>query len=415
MTKQVETKNADALYQAGEFAAAEQAYREILAAEPSHPHALFRAGTLALWRNDLAAAILLLETAQKERGWWQSRWPMRTEGDVRLALAYGRAGRLREAMALLEKAAGPMKVTKELVVRARLLALFGDKRPYQMKGATEAVLPFVVTDPLPVVMLSVNGAPEAPFFIDTGGEGLILDRDYAREVGAQMVGEAAGEYVGGKGATGYGKVERVAFGPLYLEQVPTCGIDLQPVRKAVFPTIEIKGTVGTGLLQPFLATLDYPHGQLVLRRPESALPEQPRATAIPFWWVETHLLLARGQLNELRPQPMLIDTGLADGGFLTSQGIYEQAGVTVDWSKALAGAGGGGEARGAIVTVPRVTLGQGTDAIVRTNLRGVVLEKDLSFFDGALGFTVGGVISHQFFRDSAVTFDFRRMQLVIIH
>jgi len=33
--------------------------------------------------------------------------------------------------------------------------------------------------------------------------------------------------------------------------------------------------------------------------------------------------------------------------------------------------------------------------------------------ESSLGFDVGGIISHQFFRPYAVTFDFRNMQLIL--
>jgi hypothetical protein len=229
-----------------------------------------------------------------------------------------------------------------------------------------------------------------------------------------MAGEVDAEYAGGKmGATSYGKVARVDFGPLRLEQVPTSSIDLRPTRSRVFPGLEVKGIIGTGLLSRFLATIDYRQGRLILRLPDTVPPEQAKTRTIPFWMVETHLLFVRGQLNDLEPSLLFVDTGLADAGFLASQRVCDRAGIAVDWSKAKVGAGGGGETRGANISIHRVKLGDGVDAVTRTDLRGVVLEKDLSLFDGALGFDVGGLVSHQFFRDSAITFDFRRMRLLI--
>lgn len=408
---------ADAHFATGELEAAQRLYHEALAADREDPHALDRAGTLALWRNDPQAAIPLLEAARQRRGWLARRWPMRAEADVRLAITYARAGRLPEAAALLHAAAGPVPVgsLSGLMARARQLELFGERRPYALDGAAQTVLPFVVTDPLPVVTLSVNGGAPAQFVIDTGGEGLILDPEFARSEGAVIVGEGAEEYAGGKpGRTGYGKVERVDLGGIRVRDVPVSTLDMQPIRDAVFPGMAIRGIVGTGLLMPFVATIDYPGQRLLLRRPDSAAAQPaPAAAAFPLWLVDTHLLFARGRLNDLEPRPMLIDTGLADAGFLTCGAIFERAGVAIDWSRAAYGAGGGGKTKGVVVSVDRVTLGDGPGAVTRRDLRGVAFEDDMSLFRGALGFEVGGLISHQFFRDHAVTFDFGAMRLLL--
>jgi hypothetical protein len=132
-----------------------------------------------------------------------------------------------------------------------------------------------------------------------------------------------------------------------------------------------------------------------------------------MWLVETHLILSEGSVNSLEPRLMFIDTGLADAGFLTSRRIFAAAGVTMDWSKSGFGAGGGGMVKGLGVSVPEVALGRGAAAIRKRGLRGVVLEGDLSILDGALGFEVGGLISHQFVRDHAVSFDFQNMRLIL--
>ena len=63
--------------------------------------------------------------------------------------------------------------------------------------------------------------------------------------------------------------------------------------------------------------------------------------------------------------------------------------------------------------VDRLSLGTGAHQVVRTNLPGVVIEGSAPLLGDVLGFRVGGLISHTFFRDSAVTFDFSRMRMLL--
>jgi len=50
---------------------------------------------------------------------------------------------------------------------------------------------------------------------------------------------------------------------------------------------------------------------------------------------------------------------------------------------------------------------------VETDLQGVAFEAPSSILGDKLGFHIGGLISHQFFRSHALTLDFERMQLIL--
>ena len=69
--------------------------------------------------------------------------------------------------------------------------------------------------------------------------------------------------------------------------------------------------------------------------------------------------------------------------------------------------------KGITVTIDKLALGSGDNVLHKRGLSGVVTEQDNSIFNGAAGFKVGGLISHQFFRDHALTFDFRNMRLIV--
>ena len=69
----------------------------------------------------------------------------------------------------------------------------------------------------------------------------------------------------------------------------------------------IDGCIGTNLLYHFLATLDYPHGGLVLRRKTAKNLEQFAAAssgnsvAVPFWIASDHFMVGWGRVETIPP------------------------------------------------------------------------------------------------------------------
>jgi hypothetical protein len=165
----------------------------------------------------------------------------------------------------------------------------------------------------------------------------------------------------------------------------------------------------------FLATIDYPSGTLILQRGTPAQREALAAQSakrIPFWLVDTHIILALGTVNGLAPTLFWVDTGLAGAGFIPSPSLLQKANITVDWSKAEDGIGGGGKVKEAPITLDRLTLGTGPDEIVEENIPGIAQEQPTGLGD-QFGFELSGVISHQFFRKYALTIDFQAMNMVL--
>lgn len=416
-------EQADSAYGAGHFTRAEQLYQEALAMRKGMGRIEGQLGLIALWRNDLASAESYLKAAREDGPWWTRHWPVTAQIDSRLALACIRAGRVHEAAAILREAAGPLPwgPFHQLQVSADQLALFDDNTFYNIEGPDEIVVPFISTDPLPVVQVSVNGSAPVNFFIDTGGEGITLNRAFAEAVGATIIGEYAGEYAGGKtGMTGYGKIDELRLNNLVISNIPISTLDLEATSQRVFAGMPVAGIIGTGFLSRFLATIDYPNQRLLLRSRGETAEEIDRRLALdgkahifPMWLVETHLIFAEGSFNGREPEMLMIDTGLAGAAFLTSKAHYRAAGVAMDWSKMVTGAGGGGEVKGITVSIDELTLGSGDNRLSKRGLTGVAMERDNSLFNGSIGFAVGGLISHQFFRDHAVSFDFCHMRLIV--
>jgi hypothetical protein len=137
------------------------------------------------------------------------------------------------------------------------------------------------------------------------------------------------------------------------------------------------------------------------------------AKVIPFWLVETHYILAWGTVNHLEPMLFFVDTGLAGTGFTAPEPVLQEAGISVDWTKAQDAVGGGGTVREVDIVIDRLTLGIGVNAVVGEAIQGKVIEHSVPIVGDQLGFHVGGLISHQFFRHYALTLDFTGMRLIV--
>lgn len=409
-------ETAEALFRAGRFP---EAKVRCLERGTGDPRTLERLGAISLLENRAEDAVRYLDRALAQASWTNRHWPLSGRIRAQIGMAHYRGDRFPEASKEFVAAAGPIPVGPfgELAALGRHLAAFGDDPPYRIHGPESTRLELEVVDPLPVVSLSVNEGRPTLFFLDTGGAEIVLDRGFAEEAGADMVGHIAGEYAGRKRArTGLGRVNSIGAGEMRIDDVPVHTLDLAALP--AFFGMDIRGILGTRFLMHFLSTIDYPGGALILRRrgPEATREAERervggQARSIPFWLAGTHLILARGTLNPLPSTLFWVDTGLAGSGFLAPERTFRAAGVTVDWSVAHDGPGGGGLARGTDVVVSSLTLGEGDAALTHSDVPGTVLKKAPTALGHRLGFEIGGLISHAFFRSHALTLDFANMRL----
>jgi hypothetical protein len=410
-------KTAEAAYRAGKFAEAAAAYSRVTELDPKHASAWEHRGAIALWNNRPDEAVGHLKEAQRQTSGMQKFWPLNAQLNVRLGMAHYRADRFPQAAGFFKQAAGPIALGpfRQLEALANWLATFDAEPPYAIEGPAETRIEFVVTDPLPVVKLSVAGGAPVHCLIDTGGSEVILDTQLAKAAGAQVAATMTGEFSGLKKSTmGLGRVASLGLGEFTIRNVPVHTLDLTDISP-LFKGLEIKGILGTRLLMHFLSTIDYRSGALVLRRATADQRKQLQALPakrIPFWLIDSHYIVARGTVNHLEPMLFCVDTGLADGGFLPSTPLVQKAGIAVDWSKAEEGVGGGGKVREVPVVLDRVTLGTEPDQIVKDNVPGIVQERPPIVGD-QWGFEISGLISHRFFREHALTFDFDGMEMIL--
>ena len=356
----------DAAFAAGDFVTAEHDYEAALAANPNDPDAL--AGL---------ARIRLYE------------------------------GRIKEARDLAAKAPGNPVSAKVIATADMRGAAFAPDVWRTAMPKHGVTIKFTATDPLPMLSVKI-GKQEVTFLIDTGAPDLVLDRDFAAEIGLKSAEAGQGTFAGGQhAAVAKSTLPEIALGALRVTNVP---VTLLPTRGfALKPGVRIDGVIGTGFLRHFLATIDYVHGALVLKpRDESAAFEKSavHATVVPMWLTGDHFLFARAHIGDAPEALYNIDTGLAGGGVQATKATLDAAHIVPDESHAQMSMGGGGMVK----VVPfraDATLGW----LTVKDVEGSYTPDGDQF--GIFPFKVAGTLSHGFFRQHALTFDFVAMKLVV--
>ncbi len=395
---QSELETADSLFKAGKFVEAEKLYTKVLAAEPANFQAAIRLGSISLLANRL-------DNAQK---WLAKAIELKPEEQAPKSLmaeVFYRQGDFKQAAPFF-RATGQEAVAKKL-------ESFKGITPYQIEGKAEVShLKFVMTDPLPVIQVRVNEGEPVNFFIDTGGAEVIIDTEFAKELNIVQFGSVTGTFAGGKQAAfQHGRVDFLTLGDFTLKNVPVHLMDVRRFSQPVFGGKRVDGIIGTVLLYHFIPTLDYPQGELVLRRKTKEnlkrVEREARAKetiVIPFWMAGDHYMVAWGTVNKSQPLLFFVDTGLAGGGFTCAESTLKEAGINLQESFAAEGVGGGGKVKVIPFVVEELTLGDAKEHNVRGLYTGAFP------LENAFRFRIGGLISHGFFRPYALTFDFVGMR-----
>ncbi len=394
---------AELAYEAGHFGDALDLLESLLAADEPDVEVLLLGARIEylLGRYDRAEKLLhrVLE-----------REPDNTAAAAKLVFIYYQTNRYSLCETLPDEALEGIRLP-----HLDLMKSFGGDAPYRVSwlAGDETRVPFVVTDPLPVIKVEVQGR-EVTALVDTGGDAFILDPEIAASLGIEVVASMTGMFAGGMEAeVGFGRAESLTLGGATLHSVP---ISILPTGGMALGGESIEGLVGTGVLKQFLATLDYPNEELVLRAPSGRAASAFRAGAagkvldeVPFYLQSTHFLLARGSLNGVGDLLFHVDSGLAGTpAFSAPRQTLEYVGIPIPEIETREGNIGGG---GAFAT--------GTFEIAELGLGGLA-QIDLIGDFGALppqgyrmlGFIQDGLISHNFLKAYAWTLDFERMRMV---
>jgi len=389
-----ELDQAGKLFFQGQFAEAAKLFTQVAEKDPGNYAANLGMGRIALLGNALEEAEKWLKKALALK-------PQEKEAQALMGEVLYRQNRYAEASPYF-KAAGQQ-------AKAEKLRLFQGKTPFLIEsGPAVSSVPFIQTDPLPIIKVTVNGQ-EGRFLIDTGGWELHVLPAFAEKCGLKpLTGQQTGVYAGGRQAASSGSVaDRVLLGEFSLRHVPV----VLPERAG--SPLPIDGIVGTVVLYRFLFTLDYPGGQLILRRNTPAISktvqaesEKTGAFRIPFWLAGDHFIFARGTANGAGPYLFLVDSGMAGGGFSCHEYVVKEAKIELP-KEGFQGMGGGGPITVYPFTVD-LTLGEARHDKVQ-GMYGALPPGS----EDRQGFRTGGIISHGFFRPFAVTFDFQSMMLVL--
>jgi Tfp pilus assembly protein PilF len=401
--------SADRLFRAGEFAQAREQYARIAVHHPDDYPAILQLGRIALLSNRLDDARNWLERAIALR-------PGDTDPKVMLAEVYYRRDDFEQAAASLngvDVSANQLVISQYPTLNLAKLQSFKGQTPYQLQGDGQATrLKFVRRDPLPVVSVRVNGGREVTFFIDTGGSEVALDTEFARELGVPQFGAVEGTFSGGQQTkVQQGRIGSLTVGDWTVRNLPVVMLPLRQLSQGL-GVKQIDGVLGTTLFYHFLATLDSPRGELVLRRKDATSQEQfaasaGKSVAVPFWIASDHFMVAWGRVDALPPALLFVDTGLQGAGVKLAESVIKQAGIKLEEDKASAGAGAGGTLKIVPYLVRRLSFGP----VQEENVRGLY---DGPFpWDNMFGFHLAGMVGHDFFKRYAVTFDFENMKIVL--
>jgi hypothetical protein len=404
--KQSEIDSAKQLFEVGKFAEARKIYAQIDAQDPEDYSVILQLGRIALLSNRLDDAQKWLEQAIALE-------PSDADAKIMLAEAFYRRDDFQKAATALN---GVDVSTSKLVVEqyptlnVAKLESFKGETPYDLHGDGQTTrLKFLNAASLPVVSVRVNGGEEVTFFIDTGGSEVALDTDFARELGLPHFGEVQGTFSGGQHAeVGQSRIESLALGDWTVNNLPAVTLPLRQLSNGL-GVKRIDGCIGTALFYHFLATFDYPHGELVLRRKNAQSLAQfvgessGNSVAVPFWIASDHFMVGWGRVETMPPALLFVDTGLAGAGVKLAGSVIKEAGIKLEEDKASEGAGGGGTLKIVPYTVRRLSFGD----VREDNVAGLY---DGPFpWENMFGFHLAGMVGHDFFKPYAVTFDFETM------
>jgi len=378
---------AEKLFERGDFDQARAIYQSVPKSDKLYQTALRQLGAIALYKNHLGEAELMLTDAR-------ARNPADEHCVTLLAETYAREGKFSDMAELLRQLGRPD--------RAAEFALFGKSQPFHIVGKSgAATIEFQWTDPVPVVRARVNDL-DGLFLLDTGAPELIVDPEFARDAHITMTSPSGSP--GSRATAVFGRVAKFVLPGVEMDDVPAMLLNtrgLMPLARRK----RLAGVIGTEFLSHFRFTLDYVHDRMILEPHDAARRIGSTIAEIPFWFVGDHFLVASGRVDKGAKQLFLIDTGIGSYAFSAPQSTLHDAGIPVPAPK---GVQRGAISPGADFPIKQLSLG----SLEEKNLTGVygpfppALEK-------TLGVHVGGIVAHAFFEPYAVTFDFDRMTITV--
>jgi hypothetical protein len=409
--KKVRLELAQKLFEVGEFDKSQELVQPLLKGENPPVEAHYLSAHIEYLHGRYARAEKILELLAQT-----SSADLKMKAQLGLLFTSYQTNQYAKAQNLFKGLEGKIQLPLWDLMKA-----FGNEKPYQLdwKGKNRTVVPFLVTDPLPIVAVKINGKP-INVIIDTGGEIFYLDEMLAASLGIKPIARQVEPYAGGKTVeVGYARIDSLTIGEVTLNSIPIKLGSIQRFSEIFSNQFAISGILTTGILQQFLATIDYPEGQLILRaRNEESRNNlineftQKKITSIPFVLSLTHLMICKGSINDRGGLNLFIDSGLADSeaALCLPKQTLDYLGIPPPVTKvdpnAIGGLAGGGFPVGRF-TIEKCGLGS-LNQNATVGLYGIFPPELYHECE----FIVDGLISHQFLKKYNWTIDFDAMIMI---
>lgn len=313
-------------FRAGRFqGASDDIARTLALANDGHPVASLVSARLALSKGRAADALAAAEKSIASDTVLARA--VRTDAYAIRADALDELGRDRDAVASLDAALAAAPRTNELMI-ANLKAQLEFRRSlvgrslYAVREPDKRVeLPMTFASGLPIVLMSMNGAPAAPFIVDTGAGISVVFSKYAKQAGFVARDEPA--YAGAVGGNGrvpirYGVAEKIGLGDVTVDTVPMIRIDWELPNFA--------GIVGMPVLRQFRTTVDYPGSKLILEKPGTPASTKTAKGTTPFRLIGQGVFV-EATVNGIGPFNFELDTGAASPGVPVDDAVAAALGL----------------------------------------------------------------------------------------
>lgn len=389
---------ADAVWSAGLFDEAEEAWRHALELSPESSRARHGVARALASRTRLEDALVEAQAAIKLS-------PRDGEIHHTVGSIYERMGRFEQAAAAFSNYINllPNRDRSEKAAwsrsQVRFLRSFGERQPMFISEETAERLhtvDFRIVDDKVIVKARVNGGRLQDFVLDTGSEQTTISRQTAASANVRPITYTLSAGVGEVGLRGLqlGRIDDLEFGTLKLQNVPTL-IKAPPLRGVPKKETESFSPMAFGLSM----IIDYGTRKLTIGQ---TLPDERADFRMDMR--HHRLAMVRGVINNNRPTYFVVDTGGEVISISTS--TAESLNMTMPRRIALKVYGTSGWDREAFL-MPGLDLK--FDDIAYPNFSVVVL--NLRAPSVLLGFDVGGIVGHKFLSPYRVAIDLNRSEM----
>lgn len=387
---------AEKLVQLGDMQEATDILAPMLQGETPPPQAIYLSAQIAYIGGKYAEAERFYQTLLNDHPDYTAK------AKLGLKYVYYQTNQYQKAQAVTDAGESGM---------GDMMRAFGGKEPYKVNWADreEAVIPFVVTDPLPVIPVEVNGK-RLRLIVDTGAGETYLNESAAQAMGIDPVATEVGEYAGDVTVeTKYGIVDSMRLDNVTLESVPVHIADTSAFSNLY--DFDVDGVIGTGVFRQFHVTMDYLSGALILK-PRGLQTEIESVVAeMPFTIAGTHFLHCKAFVND-KEMNLFLDSGLAtESSLLLPRGSMEYAGIPIPETHpedGVGGLGGNGYEMG-YFTVDTFKMGNLPTVSEMQGEYGIFPEG--AYYDDEIGTFEDGIISHTYLKNYIWTIDFDTMTM----